>query len=122
MRGDGGQDGDIVLRALRSMGGRGTASAARAIAYRLMGKRSNKWRGFDITLGMLIDAGTIRVCSDGKYEIPPTPPQPKPIAIHRGTTFYSDPQFMPTTPQPPSLDDWTGLPRAHTTPQRGIHA
>jgi len=96
MRGDGGQDGDIVLRALRSMGGRGTASAARAIAYRLMGKRSNKWRGFDITLGMLIDAGTIRVCPDGCYEITAPLPPPPAAPLHRGITFYSDPQFMPT--------------------------
>ena len=120
MRGDGGLDGEFVMRAFRQMGGRAEANAARTLSYRLMGKRANKWRGFDVILAQLVEQGTLRICPNGCYEIPPAPRRRDPGAVHRGTTFYSDPNLGHDHTLPPTQTDWNGARTVHL-PQRGIN-
>jgi len=92
MRGCGGEDGEVVMRVIRAMGGRAQPSQARARAYVAMGQKANKWRGFDVALGLLVESGALKVCRDGCYEIPKVK-RCEVEAVHRGMTFYSTPEL-----------------------------
>jgi hypothetical protein len=112
MRGCGGEDGKVLLRVIRTMGGRSLPGQAQARFYEATGRSASRGRGFDVALGRLVDSGALKVCPDGCYEIPKVK-LVAPAIEHRGQTFYSNPEFgvEEVTRESPWRDLMTGKAR-----------
>jgi hypothetical protein len=93
MRGDGGEHGGVMMGALEEMGGAASGEELMERARKIMGKTRDRRGNLDVVLNRLVEEQRLKVCSDGMYRARRKPGTLAGEVEHRGTTFYSSPEF-----------------------------
>jgi hypothetical protein len=82
-----------MMGALEEMGGAASGEELMERARKMMGKTRDRRGNLDVILNRLVEDGRLQVCSDGMYRARRKPGTLAGEVKHRGTTFYSSPEF-----------------------------